>query len=74
MQPTTSPHNQLRENPGIDFELVRHNALQRVLNLSQYHSRVWQEKATRLTLKAGRESVGMQAAAYLTKWHKRHTM
>ena len=47
-------HIQLRENPGIDFELVRHTALQRVLDLSQYHSRVWQEKATRLTPKAGR--------------------
>ena len=45
-------HIQLRENPSIDFELVRHTALQRVLDLSQYHSRVLQEKATRLTPKA----------------------
>ena len=33
-------HVQLRENPGIDFELVRHSALQRVIDIAQFAIRV----------------------------------
>lgn len=45
-------HVQLRENPGIDFELVRHTALQRVLDLAQFHARTLVEKSVRLTPKS----------------------
>ena len=44
-------HLQLRENPGIDFELVRHSALQRVLDIAQFHTRTFSEKGVRLTPK-----------------------
>lgn len=40
-------HLQLRENPGIDFELVRHTALHRILDIAQFASRTFIETGTR---------------------------
>ena len=45
-------HLQLRENPGIDFELVRHTALQRVLDIAQFHARTAAETGIKLSAKA----------------------
>ena len=36
-------HLQLRENPGIDFELVRQSSLQRILDVMNFQSRHYQE-------------------------------
>ena len=36
-------HLQLRENPGIDFELVRQSSLQRILDVMNFQGRHYQE-------------------------------
>lgn len=44
--------NGSREHRGIDFELVRHTALNRILDVAQYHTRTFNERSVRLTPKA----------------------
>ncbi len=41
-----------REHGGIDFDLVRHTALNRILDVAQYHTRTFNERSIRLTPKA----------------------
>ena len=45
-------HLQLRESPGIDFELVRQSSLQRIIDVAQFQKRHLEE--TKVTRRAGR--------------------
>ncbi len=45
-------HVQLRENPGIDFELIRHSALQRILDITTFAARTHKETGVKLNARA----------------------